>query len=85
MTPRSLQEMATSGVLAEVRHLNWGETQMNRFFELTFRPFFVLTGRERRWRRLYAFWPRWTVEKLQKIAFVQDYAILSNTGGSWSD
>jgi hypothetical protein len=49
---------------------------MNRFFELTFRPFFVLTGMGTALAALDAFWPRWVVERLQKITFVQDYTII---------
>jgi|SRR5258708_4304182 len=49
---------------------------MKRFFELSFRPFFVLTGIGTALASLDAFWPRWTVETVQKIPFVQDYTIL---------
>ena len=49
---------------------------MKRFFELTFRPFFVLTGIGTAAAGLYAFWPQWAVEKLTKIAFVQEYTII---------
>ncbi len=49
---------------------------MKRFFELTFRPFFILTGIGTALASLDAFWPRWTVETVQKIQFVQDYTIL---------
>ena len=49
---------------------------MKRFFELTFRPFFILTGIGTALASLDAFWPRWTVETVQKLQFVQDYTIL---------
>ena len=49
---------------------------MKRFFELTFRPFFILTGIGTALASLDAFWPRWTVEMAQKIPFVQDYTII---------
>ncbi len=32
---------------------------MKRFFDLTFRPFFVITGIETASASLYAFWPSW--------------------------
>ncbi len=48
---------------------------MKRFFELTFRPFFLLTGIGTALASLDAFWPRWTVETVQKLQFVQDYTI----------
>jgi hypothetical protein len=49
---------------------------MKRFFDLTFRPFFVLTGIGTALAGLYAFWPRLAVEKIAKISFVQDYTII---------
>lgn len=49
---------------------------MKRFFELTFRPFFILTGIGTALASLDAFWPRWTVETVQKLQFVQDNTIL---------
>ena len=49
---------------------------MNRFFDLTFRPFFVLTGIGTTLAALNAFWPRWAVETVEKIAFVQDYTVI---------
>src|SRR5271170_1203622 len=49
---------------------------MKRFFELTFRPFFILTGIGTALASLDAFWPRWTVETVQKLPFVQDYTIV---------
>jgi hypothetical protein len=49
---------------------------MKRFFDLTFRPFFVLTGIGTALAGLYAFWPRFAVEKIAKISFVQDYTII---------
>jgi hypothetical protein len=49
---------------------------MRRFFELTFRPFFILTGIGTALAGLDAFWPRWTAETVQKVPFVQDYTIV---------
>jgi hypothetical protein len=49
---------------------------MKRFFALTFRPFFVLTGAVTALGSLNALWPRWTAESVEKIAFVQDYTII---------
>jgi len=49
---------------------------MKRFFELTFRPFFVLTGVGTALGCLDAFWPRWTAETVEKIPFVLDYTII---------
>ena len=49
---------------------------MKRFFDLTFRPFFVLTGIGTALAALDAFWPQWTVERVQKIAFIEDYTII---------
>jgi len=49
---------------------------MKHFFELTFRPFFVLTGVATALGCLDAFWPRWTAETVEKIPFVQDYTII---------
>jgi hypothetical protein len=49
---------------------------MKRFFDLTFKPFFVLTGIGTALAALDAFWPRWAVETAQKIAFIQDYTII---------
>jgi|ERR1017187_1671785 hypothetical protein len=49
---------------------------MKRFFALTFRPFFVLTGAVTALGSLNAFWPRWTADSVEKIAFVQDYTII---------
>ena len=49
---------------------------MKRFFELTFRPFFILTGIGTALAGLDAFWPQWTAETVQKVPFVQDYTIV---------
>jgi hypothetical protein len=49
---------------------------MKRFFAFTFRPFFVLTGMATTLGALNAFWPRWTVEKVELIPFVQDYTLI---------
>jgi len=48
---------------------------MKRFFEVTFRPFFVLTGVGTSLAGLYALWPRWAVETLGKLTFRQDYTV----------
>jgi hypothetical protein len=49
---------------------------MKRWFDLTFRPFFVLTGAMTALGALNAFWPRWTVERIELIRFSQDYTII---------
>ncbi|HLW88964.1 MAG TPA: hypothetical protein VKR57_10765 [Terriglobales bacterium] len=49
---------------------------MKRFFDLTFRPFFVITGMATALGALLAFWPRWTVEKVILLPFNQDYTII---------
>jgi hypothetical protein len=49
---------------------------MKRFFELTFRPFFVVTGAVTALGALNAFWPRWAVETVEKITFIQEYTII---------
>jgi hypothetical protein len=54
---------------------------MKRFFDLTFRPFFVITGIGTASATLYAFWPRWTAETIGKIAFVPDYTIITQHWG----
>ena len=49
---------------------------MKRWFDLTFRPFFVLTGAVTALGALNAFWPRWTIERIELIRFSQDYTII---------
>ena len=54
---------------------------MKRFLDLTFRPFFVITGIGTALASLYAFWPRWAAETAGKIPFVQDYTIIMQHWG----
>lgn len=54
---------------------------MIRFFEVTFRPFFLFTGAGTALIGVYAFWPQWAVETVGKLAFVQDYTIISQHWG----
>ena len=54
---------------------------MKRFFDLTFKPFFVITGIGTAAAILYAFWPRWTAETAGKIPFVPDYTIITQHWG----
>jgi hypothetical protein len=54
---------------------------MKRFFDLTFKPFFVITGIGTASATLYPFWPRWTAETVGKIPFVPDYTILTQHWG----
>src|SRR5579862_84847 len=54
---------------------------MKRFFDLTFRPFFVLTGIGTASASLYAFWPQWTSETVGKIPFITDYTIITQHWG----
>ena len=49
---------------------------MKRFFSLTFKPFFVLTGIGTALAALDAFWPKWTATTVQLIPFIQDYTII---------
>jgi hypothetical protein len=49
---------------------------MKRFFDLTFKPFFILTGMGTALAALNAFSPRWTVEKVELLSFNQDYTII---------
>ena len=54
---------------------------MRRFFELTFKPFFVITGLGTALASLYAFWPRWTAETVGRIPFVMEYTIITQHWG----
>ena len=54
---------------------------MKRFFDLTFRPFFVITGTGTALAGLYAFWPRWAAETVGKIPFVPAYTIITQHWG----
>jgi hypothetical protein len=54
---------------------------MKRFFDLTFKPFFVVTGIGTASASLYAFWPRWAAETAGKIPFVADYTIITQHWG----
>ena len=49
---------------------------MKRFFDLTFRPFFVLTGIGTAMAAIYAFWPQWVVTHIAKFAYREEYTIL---------
>ena len=49
---------------------------MKRFFDLTFKPFFVITGLGTTLATLNAFWPQWSAEKILLIPFNQDYTII---------
>jgi hypothetical protein len=54
---------------------------MKRFFDLTFKPFFVITGLGTASASLYAFWPRWAAETVGKIPFLPDYTIITQHWG----
>ena len=54
---------------------------MKRFFDLTFTPFFVITGIGTALASLYAFWPRWATETAAKIPFIPDYTIITQHWG----
>ena len=54
---------------------------MKRFFDLTFKPFFVITGLGTALAGFYAFWPRWAVETVGKIPFVPEYTIITQHWG----
>ena len=49
---------------------------MRHLFDLTFRPFFVLTGIVTGCGALNAFWPQWAVEKIELTPFIQDYTMI---------
>jgi hypothetical protein len=66
-------------VVAELRIPSGG--QMKRFFDLTFQPFFIITGIGTASASLYAFWPRWAAETAAKIPFVPDYTIITQHWG----
>jgi hypothetical protein len=55
--------------------------QMKHFFDLTFRPFFIITGIGTASASVYAFWPRWAAETIGKIPFAQDYTIITQHWG----
>jgi hypothetical protein len=52
------------------------EVPMKRFFDLTFRPFFVLTGIGTAAAFVYAFWPEWAVPQIAKFPYREEYTIL---------
>ena len=54
---------------------------MKRFFDLTFWPFFVITGIGTAGAVLYALWPQWSLETVGKIPFVPDYTIITQHWG----
>jgi len=54
---------------------------MKRFFDLTFKPFFVVTGLGTAVGVLNAFWPQWTAEKLELVPFDQNYTIIQQHWG----
>ena len=54
---------------------------MKRFFDLTFKPFFVITGIGTAGAVLYALWPQWSLETVGKIPFVPDYTIITQHWG----
>ncbi|HET7540587.1 MAG TPA: hypothetical protein VFK05_11970 [Polyangiaceae bacterium] len=49
---------------------------MNRFFELTYKPFFVVTGGVTASACLAAIAPRWALTTILKLNFVPEYALL---------
>ena len=56
---------------------------MKRFFDLTFKPFFVLTGIGTAAAALYAFWPRWANETAGKVPSSRTTQSSPSTGASW--
>jgi len=54
---------------------------MKRFFDLTFKWFFVITGIGTAAASFYAFWPRWAAETAGKIPFVPQYTIITQHWG----
>ena len=55
---------------------------MKRFFDVTFRPFFLITGALTALGAVNAFRPRWAAEKVELIPFNQDYAIIQQHWGA---
>jgi hypothetical protein len=49
---------------------------MKHFFDLTFKPFFVVTGIATASGALIAFLPEWAAEKVLLIPYRQDYTII---------
>lgn len=49
---------------------------MKRFFDLTFKPFFVITGMATASCVVIALWPNWAAEKVLLIPFDQNYIIV---------
>jgi hypothetical protein len=49
---------------------------MKRFFDITFRPFFVITGIGTAAAFVYAFWPEWAIPQIAKFAYREEYTIL---------
>jgi len=49
---------------------------MKRFFNLTFKPFFAITGIATALCVVFALWPRWAAEKALLIPFDQNYLIV---------
>jgi hypothetical protein len=49
---------------------------MRRFLDLTFEPFFVVTGIGAVLGAVNAAWPQWSAEKVLLIPFDQDYTII---------
>ena len=58
---------------------------MKRFFDLTFKWFFVITGTGTAAASFYAFWPRWAAETAGKIPFVPQYTIITQHWGIMVD
>ena len=56
--------------------IEWDGDDMKRFFDLTFRPFFVLTGVGTALVSMFAFWPAWATETVVKLSFIQEYTII---------
>lgn len=48
---------------------------MKRFYAATFKPFLVVTGAGTALAALDAFLPQWTVEQVQKLAWVPEYGL----------
>jgi uncharacterized membrane protein len=54
---------------------------MEWFFEVTFKPFFVITGIGTAAAFVFAFWPKWASPTIGKIPFVREYTMIAQHWG----
>ena len=51
-------------------------TNLQRFFDKTFRPFFLFTGAGTALIGIYALLPSWAMPNLAKLPYLQDYTVI---------